>query len=161
MSTDDVAKDTIDQTFSDNPDPSKNEGYLDKKLNVLQERYSYERLSDLSARRLGAIDLDEEGMSERDFLHQDFKELYKRFPGESSDHKRRRWALGDDYQGLAPLTLEQKQRIHDCHHECSRNLDRARQDALEREDLAGPLSRFATWLIDFVDAATPVVSIQR
>ncbi|WP_245800515.1 hypothetical protein [Natrinema saccharevitans] len=161
MSTDNRETNQSDPPFADDPDPSNNEKFLEERLSTLRERYSYERLSDLSARRLGAINPDEEGMSERDFLHQEFKELYERFPDENSDHTMRRWVLGDDYQGLAPLTLEQKQRIHDCHHECSRNLDRARQDALEREDLTNPLSKFAAWLVDFADAVTPVFSIQR
>ncbi|WP_250137748.1 hypothetical protein [Halorientalis salina] len=154
MSADNDGINLSDQQLPNEPDPSNNEGFLQERLETLRERYSYERLSDLSARRLGAVDPDEEGNSERDFLHQDFRQLYERFPNENSDLKWRRWSLGDDYRGLAPLTREQKQRIHDCHHACSRNLDRARQDALEREDFAGPISRFGSWLIDFADAAT-------
>ncbi|WP_237076854.1 hypothetical protein [Natrialba magadii] len=157
MNSDNEETNTSNLPFPDTPDPSNNEEFLDKRLDTLRERYSYERLSDLSALRLGAISPDEEGMSERDFLHREFRDLYGRFPDKNSNNALRRVALGDDYQGLAPLTLEQEQRIHECHHECSRNLDRARQDALDREDLAGPLSRFAAWLVDFADAATPII----
>ncbi len=157
MTSDNEETNPSNQPFPDTPDLSNNEEFLDKRLDTLRERYSYGRLSNLSAHRLGAINSDKEGLSERDFLHREFKEFYDRFPDENSDNAIRRLALGDDYQGLTPLTLEQKQRIHECHHECSRNLDRARQDALDREDLAGPLSRFAAWLVDFADAVTPII----
>ena len=156
MDLDDRKSNSPGVSFPDSPDPSNNEEFLDKRLVSLRDRYSYEELSDLSARRLGALKVDDDGLSERDFLHKEFKRLRDRFPNHNSDDTLRRVKLGDDYQGLAPLTLEQKRRIQDCHHECSRNLDRASQDALEREDLAGPLSRFAAWLIQFIDAATPI-----
>ncbi|WP_256391809.1 hypothetical protein [Natronoarchaeum rubrum] len=161
MSVDNKENSQSDQQPSDKLDPSNNEEFLDERLDTLRERYSYERLSDLSAYRLGALNPDEEGYSESDFLHQAFDRLYNRFPEENSDHTLRRWALGDDYRGFAPLTMEQKQRIQDCYHECSRNLDRARQDALEREDVADPLSRFGSWLIEFADAATPILGLRR
>ncbi|WP_436908456.1 hypothetical protein [Halosimplex marinum] len=161
MSADNEEINPSDQQLPNKPDPSNNDEFLDERLSTLRERYSYERLSELSATRLGALNPDEEGNSEKDFLHKDFDRVYKRFPEKNSDYTRRRWALGDDYRGLAPLTEKQKQRIHDCHHECSRNLDRARQDALEREDLAGPLSKFGQWLIDFADALTPVLGFRR
>jgi len=137
-------------------DASNNDEFLDEKLSVLSERYSYEQLSDLSARRLGALNSDDEGLSEEDFLHKDFERLRNRFPDNNNVPFLRRVTLGEDYRGLRPLTRDQQQRIQDCHRKCSRNLDRARQDALEREDLSGPVSRFAAWLVDMADAATPV-----
>jgi hypothetical protein len=157
MSADNQENNLSVDELSGEPKPADNEDFLDERLSTLQERYSYERLSDLSARRLGAVDTDERGTSERDLVELEFKQLYKRFPADDADLSRRRWTLGNDYQSLAPLTPEQRHRIKDCHLECSRNIDRASQDALEREDLDGPISRFSTWIIEFADAVTPVV----
>lgn len=161
MNTDEEETTSSEHPFPDKPDPSNNDEFLDDRLVTLRKRYSCERLSDLSARRLGATNPDDEGLSERDLLHREFDELYNRFPDENTDPKMRRALLGEDYQGLAPLTLEQEQRIRNCHRECGRNLDRARQDALEREDFDGTISKFASWLVDFADAVTPIFGARK
>jgi len=158
MSTSDKESEPSIQDNLVEPDPSNNDAFLDENLKILEDRYSYEQLSDLSAHRLGALNPDDEGLSEEEFLHKDFQRLRDRFPDEIKEPFMSRAASGEEfeYKGLAPLTRDQRQRIQDCHRRCSRNLDRARQDALERENLSGPISKLAAWLVDFADAATPL-----
>ncbi|MYL68023.1 hypothetical protein [Halorubrum distributum] len=149
-------KNRSEELEHDTPELTSNEEYLDERLSKLEEKYSYEELSDLSAFRLGAVDADREGLSEEDYLHREFEDIYQRFPDESDDEMMRRVWLGSDYKGLSPLTEEQKMRIRDCHHQCNRNLDKARKNALKNEAHDSRLSKFGSWLIDLADAATPI-----
>ena len=149
-------KNKSEEQGRDPPERTSNDEYLDERLGNLEEKYSYEELSDLSAVRLGAIEVDQEGLSEEDYLHSEFEDIYQRFPDEDDDEMLRRTWLGSDYKGLSPLTEEQKMRIRDCHQQCSRNIDKARQDALENKSHQSSISKFGSWLVDLVDAATPI-----
>lgn len=161
MTVEDKTKNQTEDSLLEEPNPSNNEKYLDKRLKTLRNRYSYKKLSTLSALRLGALDTDDKRMSEEDKLYKDFRDLRARFPDHSEDSMWQNLKTGSEYHALAPLTREQNRRIRECEQECSRNLDRARQDALEREDLSGVTSRLAAWLVEFADAVTPVLGRQN
>lgn len=156
MSTEDRSGDTPEPHLTTGPVDIGNRKYLDLQLSELREKYAYSELSGLSQQRL---------RQEESNLIEDFTDLKNRFPRSdyigNDDKSFQRIQLGDDYRGLSTLTREQRQQILDCRQECYRNLDRASQEAIEREKKSGPLARFGGWLNDFIDSATPLFVINR
>jgi hypothetical protein len=165
MSSDDRGNAVSDIDLSTVPIGNGDEQYLDKRLDTLREKYSFERLSGLSTRRLRGSSETIAKWTEEDELYRDFRRLRSQYPPSDSlgtdvmtfpiDRKL------TDYQRLSPLTIEEKQRIRDCQTECIRNLDRAMQEAIEAEQASDPVSRFASWFTEVTDAATPVFGRMR
>ena len=104
MSTVDKSTDPSRQQILEEPDPSNNEELLEQRLETLRDRYSYENLSDLSARRLGALDLDEGGLSEEEALYNHFDQLRGRFPDHHEDSMWQNLAIGHEYKGPCLIT---------------------------------------------------------
>lgn len=132
------------------PEDVGNKKYLDFWLARLREQFSEDELDGLSSRRLEC---------ERAQLEVRFNNLQSRFPHEGyvGDQHMLRIQRGDNYRGLSTLTFDQQQRIVDCKTELYRNLDRAMQDALQREKTETAVSRLGSWLNEFADRLTPIV----
>lgn len=163
MSTDEKESNTSKPHLQTEPVDIGNEKYLDLRLSELREKYSYERLSGLSARRLRGKG-EEDAMSEEDNIYIDFRLLRSEFPHfdyiGNEDKVFQKIQKGDNYRGLSTLTSEQNQRIRDCKTECIRNLDRAMQEAIDREKSESRVSRLGNWLNEFVNNLTPLFVIQ-
>lgn len=137
-----------------------NELYLDLRLRDLKERFSEKRLSGLSQRRLRGEVNNSKG-SEEEALYNSFNRLYRQFPDRdyTGGKALQRVQKEDNYRCLSPLTIEQRDQIEEAKIECIRNLDRAMQEATNRERSPSIFSRFGSWLNAFVSNLTPVVKI--
>lgn len=130
-----------------------NQEYLEIRLEELKEKYSQKELSGLPTHALE---------NEWEDLQFDFVTLEMQFPDKESrelDDYIYRINKGNNYRGLSRLTTDQRRLIRDTKARLRRNIGREYTEAEEREQSQRLITRFSSWLNEFVDNATPLLNI--